>query len=598
MKIKSILINNFKGINCLEFIPGNKTVALIGKNGIGKTSFLEAVRFALTGDAPNNCITDGATESTVLVRLEDGNEFSRTKYVSKPTKIRVNGRTTTAKNLETLLATITGLSDDALRIATSSEVLAGLKPSEFGDFIMGYIPEKLDFDTICSYIPGITPECIDELSVALPSMPIKFGMDEIKSAQDYLIEERKNTNKEVQVRKAKVSTLFDAPLRTLKEIEDELSKVMELNGSFEAAKTALRMYEDAVRRDEEAKKRIKDTEAEIASISVFKPNAEELSKILGEKNVASKTIVDAEKLKQTLANDIALFEHTVETLDESVCPLSEKLVCTTDKTKLREEFLDIVSANKEGLEIQNQIILKAKEHLLALDKKESDFRERDSKYKEKIMLTKRLEELKKSIPLIPDKPIIPESDDFKSKITALQKERDEILRYQQQQKEIVELEKLMIRYDTLNYLCKAVQPKGPVMDAIISHYLSVFETVINNTAKNLRVDFLAKFISDDGIVLLIQTDASKEFKPYESLSNGEKIFTMFLLLNMINSLCGSRLLLMDDLNHLDEKSFKELFTLIMSPSVQDAYDHIFLCSVDNTDITTVIRAEKNIDLIF
>lgn len=132
MKIKSILINNFKGINCLEFIPGNKTVALIGKNGIGKTSFLEAVRFALTGDAPNNCITDGATESTVLVRLEDGNEFSRTKYVSKPTKIRVNGRTTTAKNLETLLATITGLSDDALRIATSSEVLAGLKPSEIG----------------------------------------------------------------------------------------------------------------------------------------------------------------------------------------------------------------------------------------------------------------------------------------------------------------------------------------------------------------------------------------------------------------------------------------------------------------------------------
>ena len=93
MKFEQIEIENFKGINKITYIPKNKTCVLTGKNGTGKTSFIEAIRFALTGDAPDGCIADGKESTTVAIIMEDGNAFSRSKYETRPSKVKVNGRT-------------------------------------------------------------------------------------------------------------------------------------------------------------------------------------------------------------------------------------------------------------------------------------------------------------------------------------------------------------------------------------------------------------------------------------------------------------------------------------------------------------------------
>jgi DNA repair exonuclease SbcCD ATPase subunit len=59
MKIKTILIENFKGIEKLRYDFKSTTVGLVAENGKGKTAFREAFFAAITGEFPENCIQTG-----------------------------------------------------------------------------------------------------------------------------------------------------------------------------------------------------------------------------------------------------------------------------------------------------------------------------------------------------------------------------------------------------------------------------------------------------------------------------------------------------------------------------------------------------------
>ena len=71
MQITKLFIKNFKGIDekTVNFSEGEIT-ALFGPNGLGKSSFIEALRFGLTGATPQNPIRDGADYAMVSMELE------------------------------------------------------------------------------------------------------------------------------------------------------------------------------------------------------------------------------------------------------------------------------------------------------------------------------------------------------------------------------------------------------------------------------------------------------------------------------------------------------------------------------------------------
>ena len=52
------------------------------------------------------------------------------------------------------------------------------------------------------------------------------------------------------------------------------------------------------------------------------------------------------------------------------------------------------------------------------------------------------------------------------------------------------------------------------------------------------------------------------------------------MLDLINSLTGLRIMIIDDLNHLDEDNMKKLMNLINICEANGEYDHIFLACVD------------------
>ena len=80
--ITTISIRNFKGIEDLQ-LNAKKLNAIIGKCGSGKSSLLDAIRFALTGKAGKEVIRKGCREASVVLRFSDNSTIERIRRTSE-----------------------------------------------------------------------------------------------------------------------------------------------------------------------------------------------------------------------------------------------------------------------------------------------------------------------------------------------------------------------------------------------------------------------------------------------------------------------------------------------------------------------------------
>lgn len=599
MKITKIKIKNFKTLKSVEYVPKNKIAVLCASNGMGKTSFLEACRFALTGTAPDNCINDFANETTVEIAMANDFVFSRTKHRAKPTKIRVNGKSTTAKNLDLVLADKSGIGKETMRIATSQDVLASLKPDELGAFLMSYVPEELDFQTLLKFIPNLTPDTQAELASYFPSMPIRFGLDTVAHAYSGVFEARGHAGKERANRMAQINpAATGAPNRPLDDIIKEEEKILFIEGSQASAKAALDLYEEAVATRKKAEDNLRDLEMQIEGISATKPNDSIMTSISNKKQRCNNAISAASSMLAMIQGNLEIFTDTLANLNNTVCPISDKLICTTDKSKVREEVLEIIQANKDGIEIQNKIIEDSKKELLELRNQEEAWNNNAIAYAKKVALVGRLEAEKKNIPSLPVFPtVLGTVTDFSIRKKELKEERIYCEAYEKNQRMMREGDALKQKFDTLNFLCKALEPKGVVVTGITESYLTIFEDAINKRADELGTGYSVKFIANNGVNYTIRTNRSKEYHQFTELSKGEQLIAIFLLLDMLNKLCGTRIMLLDDINHLDSCNFNTLFDLLCSKALQDDYDHIFLCAAINSDFDKRIKSIGNVDFV-
>ena len=76
MKIAKLKIKNLFGIQ--EYEAGDKSVELIGKNGTGKTSVIDAIRYALTNKSDRDYIVrNGETEGEIIIETDTGLKINR-----------------------------------------------------------------------------------------------------------------------------------------------------------------------------------------------------------------------------------------------------------------------------------------------------------------------------------------------------------------------------------------------------------------------------------------------------------------------------------------------------------------------------------------
>lgn len=76
MNITKIKIKNLFGIS--EYEADGKSVELSGKNGAGKTSVIDAIRYALTNKSDRKYIVrNGETEGEILIETDNGLRINR-----------------------------------------------------------------------------------------------------------------------------------------------------------------------------------------------------------------------------------------------------------------------------------------------------------------------------------------------------------------------------------------------------------------------------------------------------------------------------------------------------------------------------------------
>src|SRR5574344_2478309 len=89
MKIVRMKIDNFKGIVGREYDMSPTIIAVLGENGMGKTSFMDAYNRIYSGQISDVNVRTGAGSASILAELENGVKISHVRKTSKMVKTPV-----------------------------------------------------------------------------------------------------------------------------------------------------------------------------------------------------------------------------------------------------------------------------------------------------------------------------------------------------------------------------------------------------------------------------------------------------------------------------------------------------------------------------
>lgn len=603
MKFEKITGSNFKNYTEVDFEPKKTTTAIIGPNGRGKTTITQLIRFALTGDLPDDAVKVGTDELKVTLSMHDSDgrlqTWERTKSNSRPSKVKVNGKNSTAKALSAHIESITGVPIDSLKLSSSSELIDALKPEEFSNFIMNYIPEELDYEIIKDFMGSDVDELVLDTLEKSGSIPLtgKFGYEQLEQTYNYLFEQRKLTRSTLAQYEAKTVIPVDKPTHSLTELNDKLEKILKDEGGYANALKAVEAYKKAVDAKQKQEIMIKDLEDRIAANTAKKPDPSFKTAAESKKRELNSSMIALHSTVNTMKANIETFKNTIANLNKPMCPLSEGLVCKTDKTAKKQEFEEQIQSNQEGIKTISAEIEAKKKELDELLEKERKYNEEDKLYREKVLLMNQLDKLKKSLISLPAKPEEPkEHIDFTEEKEKIYKERNDVVKYDQYIKDLAKLTNLRKEKEILDELVKLFAPKGDVSLKVTKHYFGVFEDMCNERANELKPGFSLHFIPENGIKVMCEPAPGRGYIPYKSCSSGEQAFVIFLLTDLIsNALSKSNILILDDLDKLDNDAFEALIKCVMQEPVQDSYDHIIICAVNHEDTKKILDKYTDIE---
>ena len=562
--IKNIEIYNFKGIvkKTEDFDTLPKFIG--GENGKGKTSFLEALRYALTGKAPSreDFLRQGEAYGYVCITFDDPEEtaVAREFYAEKPTKVSVNGKATTAKNAQQLICSLLNVEEEQLDLTTSSEVFRELFKGELGKYLLSFVDEKFTPEKLF----GLVKFSEEETNYLRNKLPDNFGLPECEAIYKELYTERASLKTLVQRASGKLpETPPQKPIQNLEEIEEKLSRSLAEEQIEKANAAALKVYENAVAAYRRRVDEIAAIKSEIATIKIEEFEERTLPSLKKEleakRQEAMKWKATAESIINTMKNNNLLFEKTLKNLNTNFCPISEKLVCTTDKTAAKAEFEELINKNNSAISVQQDVIAKVDAELRALAEKEKVINEKLALLTKKEVLNSSLEKAEKALGEEPKKPeIVPKCEASQKDI--LMSQKAQIQAYNDYVNNKAEYDKVSKQYELICNLVKKFEAKGIVNEAIIGFYCDIFNEEIAPLAS--AVDYQILFVPENGLTLSVKPGKDKKTVPFENLSNGEQLIVTSFILHMCNMFAGCNIMLIDNLNDLDEENVKVFKNII------------------------------------
>lgn len=244
MKVTKLKIKNLYGIEELDL--DGKSIELVGSNGVGKSSVLDAIRLALTNNSKRKYIVKkGETEGSVYVELDNGITIDRKKRTDKSDyKSIKDGTGNEINSPETFLKDIfTPLQLEPVEFLSMSE-------QEQNRILLNLIKfdkDKKDF---------ITEKFGEEINWVDYSNSILEILNEIQSKEGKYYQTREEINRNARNEQAIVNDIVkDIPENydvekwrnyTLSEKYDELNKIKDYNDKVDRSITYKENYDNTV----------------------------------------------------------------------------------------------------------------------------------------------------------------------------------------------------------------------------------------------------------------------------------------------------------------------------------------------------------------
>lgn len=591
MRIQKFIVENFQGLAGVHtFNMSQKLTINIGKNGSGKTSFVNALRYVLTGVEPaGEVITRGAKRTTVTIILQEGIAFTREKSLERGNRVYINKKVTTVTAfMETLNRYIPVA---PIKTLSSSEKVAQMKPQELEAYLLAHA-QDIPKEEIMGMLPAEISE--DGRDICNKQLPDMISSENLTKFLSYCTEQRKSMKKSVLDLNATLKVLaqdLHAP-EASQEILSQLLKAAEDNYNqamvFESSTKA---YEEAQMRLAKHNEMLAELEKSLQELPEGKFNPEERM-VLNESYMKARESRDiAVQNAASCRASIESMQNVLDKLDQPVCPFSDKLKCTTDKTEIRKDIMEAITESEKAEISAKRLITryenkmnKCLEELKAMDEIKNAAEKRK-------LLEKQRDQLLMSAPKLPEKPKFVDVATARDKVVKARKEYtnyEKFDRYMSVKKQYLAERQI---YLTFEALVAVFGDKGIVKEKITERFIHKFVDMCNEKAQTLRVDMKMKYQLDNGVVLLTDFGGKDLYLTADSLSGGEKAQFIFVLMSVLCELSGFGILMLDELSVLDADGFS--YILNMAKNNMDDFDHIVLCAVDHADVVELVGRKED-----
>lgn len=323
MKTTKIKIKNLFGITETEL--DGKSVEIVGGNGVGKTSIIDAIRYALTNQSGRDYILRrGETEGEILIETDTGLYINRKKRVNQTDYKSIKDGGKDVPSPESVLKQLfTPLQLDPVAFTQMTK-------QEQNRQILDLIDYEWDLNTIKEWF-GELPEKVNY------QQNILQVLNEIQADNGAYYQARQDTNRDVRNKSAFISDIVkDIPENyqaekwesyELGEIYRKIEKIKNHNNLIERAKVFKDSYDNKIRGYEAEK---------------------EISVSTEEKIIASE--------RENLLSSIERMKAEIKSAEDKLTALGDKL---SDKVKIAEAQFNEKKAKLDGdMQTANEYIEK------------------------------------------------------------------------------------------------------------------------------------------------------------------------------------------------------------------------------------------------
>lgn len=591
MKISKIVITNFRSIAKGIYDLKDLTI-LLGPCGAGKSSVLDALIFALTGEIEVSDILNGAVDTSVCITFEDGSTIERIRDKTGTT-VKVNGKRSTATAASEYITSITGGDVSFLPALLGVDYFETISQRDLTDFFSKILPCSVSFDKMVELIKEKTVLTDEEIKFLKKYFPDgTYGLETIDSVYKKVFDERKS--KKTVLNNLLPKTEFDetVPTETKEQLEKELYSIAKAETAATSYEKDLTAYNNACKAREDAEKKAAELkEALKAYANVNKPEEEVLVKAREDKKKFSNAIEKSRSLKASAEANIKSFQNILDNLAGDRCVACKDIVCTTDKSCAKADLEVRIKDNEKVALEHADFIIRCEEQIRMRD-------EIIEMYNKEVLEFTKKESLEKQLSGIvylelPEKPVQPEMVDYSARKTEINNKLTVLSRYEMVNKNRVEAKIVTEEVKLLEMAVAVLDVKNGVRTVILQRALSTFESLCNDKLSKINAAMSVQFKADNGIEVFVNTENSNGYIPMKKASTGQFVLIAFALMCLISKVTNCKYAVIDNLDKLDKKNVATFLNLI---SKDDTFENVVLAGVSHDDLVEVCNKYNVINL--